>query len=248
VQKLIAVVKLNYKSAKYKMKKNVLITGASGNLGKATVLKLISEGYNVIATVGPGKSLEFSVEGEIDEYEADLTDEKSVEQIIKKIFAEHATLHAALLLVGGFSAGNIRATDSGLLKKMFALNFDTAYFVARPVFEHMLNQPDGGKIVFVGSRPALKAQEGKNVIAYALAKSLIFKLADFLNAEGSSKNVTASVIVPSTIDTEINRKAMPDKDFSGWVKPEEIAEALAFICSDIAKPLRDTVLKIYNRS
>jgi NAD(P)-dependent dehydrogenase (short-subunit alcohol dehydrogenase family) len=112
----------------------------------------------------------------------------------------------------------------------------------------MLTQPNGGKLIFVGSRPALKPQEGKNVLAYALAKSLIFKLADLLNAEGSSKNVTASVIVPSTIDTEVNRKAMPDKDFSAWVKPEEIADAMAFICSDTGKPLRETVLKIYNRS
>lgn len=230
------------------MKKNVLVTGASGNLGKAMVLKLMNEGYNVITTVTPGKSLGFSVDGEIHEYEADLTDEKSVASVIEKIIAEHTTLHAALLLVGGFSAGSIRDTDGGLLKKMFALNFDTAYFVARPVFDQMLTQPNGGKLIFVGSRPALKPQEGKNVLAYALAKSLIFKLADFLNAEGSSKNVTASVIVPSTIDTEVNRKAMPDKDFSAWVKPEEIADAIAFICSDYGKPLRETVLKIYNRS
>jgi NAD(P)-dependent dehydrogenase (short-subunit alcohol dehydrogenase family) len=97
----------------------------------------------------------------------------------------------------------------------------------------------------VGSRPALKAKDAKNSVAYSLSKSLIFKLADILNAEGASKNVTASVIVPSTIDTEANRRAMPDKDFSTWVKPDEIADAMAFLCSESGGALRETVLKIY---
>jgi len=230
------------------MKKNVLITGASGNLGKATVARFIKDGYKVIATVTPGKSLGFSVDGDVQLYEADLSDEKSVDATINKILEEHATLDAALLLVGGFAPGNIHNTDGASLKKMFGVNFDTAYFVARPVFQQMLKQAHGGRIVFVGSRPALKPTEGKNSLAYALSKSLIFKLADFLNAEGSSKNVTASVIVPSTIDTEANRKAMPDKDFTAWVKSEEIAEAIAFLCAEISSPLRETVFKLYNRS
>ncbi len=230
------------------MKKNVLITGASGNLGKATVARFISEGYKVLATVSPGKSLGFDVDGDLTIYEADLTDEKSSDNLVSQIIKEHSTIDAALLLVGGFAAGDLRVTDSKLLKKMFSLNFDTAYFVARPVFQQMLNQENGGRLIFVGARQALKPAQGKGTLAYTLAKSLLFKLADILNAEGSSKNVTASVIVPSTIDTEINRKAMPDKDITAWVKPEDIAESMAFLCSDKGKPLRESVLKLYGRA
>ncbi len=230
------------------MKKNVLITGASGNLGKAAVDKFISEGHNVIATVSPGKTSGFKVDDAVQLYEADLTNEKSVDDVIKEIINKHSTIDAALLLVGGFAGGGIRQTDASLLKKMFSLNFDTAYFVTRPVFQQMLTQPNGGRIIFVGSRPTLKPTEGKNTLAYSLSKSLLFKLADFLNAEGSSKNVTASVIVPSTIDTEENRKSMPDKDFTTWVRPEEIAESMAFLCSEKGKPLRETVLKVYGRA
>ena len=230
------------------MKKNILITGASGNLGKATVTKFISEGYKVLATVSPGKSLGFDVEGDIKIYEADLTDEKSSTNLVNQIIKEHSSIDAALLLVGGFAAGGIRETDSSLLKKMFSLNFDTTYFVARPVFQQMLTQGNGGRMIFVGARPALKPLQAKGTLAYALAKSLLFKFADILNAEGSSKNVTASVIVPSTIDTEINRKAMPDKDFTAWVKPEDIAESMAFLCSEKGTPLRESVLKLYGRA
>jgi NAD(P)-dependent dehydrogenase (short-subunit alcohol dehydrogenase family) len=230
------------------MKKNVLITGASGNLGKATVTKFITEGYKVLATVSPGKSLGFDVDGDLTIYESDLTNEKSSDELVNRIIKEHSTIDAALLLVGGFAAGDLHVTDSSLLKKMFSLNFDTAYFMARPVFQQMLKQANGGRLIFVGARPALKPAQGKGTLAYTLAKSLLFKLADILNAEGSSKNVTASVIVPSTIDTEINRKEMPDKDFTAWVKPEEIAESMAFLCSEKGKPLRESVLKLYGRA
>jgi NAD(P)-dependent dehydrogenase (short-subunit alcohol dehydrogenase family) len=231
-----------------KMKKTVLITGASGNLGKATVLKFISEGYKVIATVSPGKSLGYSVDGEIHEYEADLTNESSADSAIKEIITGHSNLDAGLLLVGGFAAGNIGKTNGDALKKMFSVNFDTAYYVARPLFNHMLTQADGGKLIFVGARPALNPKDGRHSVGYSLSKSLIFKLAEILNAEGASKNVVASVIVPSTIDTDANRKAMPEKDFTSWVKPEDIADAMAFLCTRSAAPFRETVLKIYNRA
>jgi NAD(P)-dependent dehydrogenase (short-subunit alcohol dehydrogenase family) len=230
------------------MKKNVLITGASGNLGKATVTKFLNDGYKVLATVSPGKSMSFHVNGDLQIYEADLTDEESTDAVVRNIIKEHSTIDAALLLVGGYAAGGIHETDLSALSKMFSLNFYTTYFVARPVFQHMLTQKNGGRLVFIGSRPALKPAQGKSSLAYALAKSLLFKLADFLNSEGSGKNVTASVIVPSTIDTDANRQAMPDKDFSAWVKPEDIAECMSFLCSDNGKTLREAVLKIYGRA
>lgn len=227
------------------MKKTILITGASGNLGKASVEKFLAEGYTVISTVSPGKTLGYNVKGSLETYEADLSNEKSSEGFIHKILEKYKTIDAALLLAGGFSMGNIESTDGDALKKMFSINFDTAYFVARPIFQQMITQPTGGRIVFIGARPALNANDGKHALAYALSKSLIFKLSEFLNAEGAAKNVISSVIVPSTIDTPVNRKSMPDANFAAWVTPQELADTMAFITSDAGKSLRETVLKVY---
>ena len=77
---------------------------------------------------------------------------------------------------------------------------------------------------------------------------MIFKLADFINAEGKDKGVTATVIVPSTIDTEANRKAMPGADFSKWVPAKNIADAISFSLSETGRMLRENIVKIYNRS
>src|SRR5688572_6957120 len=137
------------------MKKIILITGASGNLGKASVEKFLSEGYTVVATVEANKGLGFEATGDIKTYEANLMDEKAVEGVISKIISDHKKIDAALLLVGGFAMGGIKETDSASLKKMFTLNFDTAYNVARPVFLHMQKESVPGRIVLVGARPAL---------------------------------------------------------------------------------------------
>jgi NAD(P)-dependent dehydrogenase (short-subunit alcohol dehydrogenase family) len=229
------------------MKKNVVITGGSGGLGKTVVEQFVSEGYRVIATVSPGKTLGFDIAG-VQTYEADLTNEKNVNTVIDSIIKKYSTIDAAVLLVGGFAMGGIKDTDGDALRNMYSLNFETAYYVARPIFLQMQNQATGGRIVFVGSRPALVASQGKGVIAYALSKSLLFKLAEYLNAEGAAKDVVTSVVTPSTIDTPVNRKAMPNADFTSWVKPSEIAEIMTFIASAKASVLRDPVFKVYGKA
>ena len=77
---------------------------------------------------------------------------------------------------------------------------------------------------------------------------MLFHLADLLNATAKGHNVVASVVAPSTIDTEINRKSMPDADPADWVKPGQIADLLEFICSEKGEPLREPIYKMYNNS
>jgi NAD(P)-dependent dehydrogenase (short-subunit alcohol dehydrogenase family) len=109
-------------------------------------------------------------------------------------------------------------------------------------------QNNNGRIIFIGARPALNATQGKGLIAYGLSKSLLFKLAEFLNEDAKGKNVTATVVAPSTLDTPLNRKSMPDVNPDIWVKPSALAEILEFIVSDKSAPLRETVLKVYNNA
>jgi NAD(P)-dependent dehydrogenase (short-subunit alcohol dehydrogenase family) len=225
---------------------NTLITGASGNLGKATLEKFLSEGANIIALTS-ARGLGYKANGKVTTYPADLTNESDASTAIGKVIADHKTIDVALLLVGGFAAGNVEKTDGAMLRKMFAINFETAYYIARPVFQQMVAQ-GGGRIVFVASKTSFVNETGKNFIAYSLSKSLVSKLAELLNAEGASKNVVCSVIAPSTIDSEENRRSMPNADFSKWVQPEVIANTLYFLVSRDGAPLREPVIKIYGNS
>ena len=228
--------------------KTVIITGANGNLGLAVASIFLSKGYRVVATVRTeGDLKELPQNQNLHEVVLDLTNETETEKFVQKTIDRHQTIDGALLLVGGFASGDIATTKSEDIKKQISLNFDTAYHVIRPLFQHMMEK-NNGKIVFIGARPALQASAGKSLIAYGLSKSLLFKLAEYLNAEAKGKNVTVSVVAPSTINTEPNRKSMPDADFEKWVKPEALAAILEFIVSEKSGPLRETVLKVYNNA
>jgi len=230
------------------MSKTFIITGANGNLGTAVVKKMLEEKHTVIAVDHASHHLGFA-EGnpQFAHRAVDLTNEASADAFVQEVIKQYGAIDGGILLAGGFAMGDIASTDSAALKDMIALNFETAYHIARPLFTHMM-QKGYGRLVFTGARPGIKHEEGTGKIAYALSKSMLFTLADILNKEAKGKNVVTSVIAPSTIDTPPNRKSMPDADPNKWVKPEQIADLLAFICSEKGDVLREPVYKVYNNA
>ncbi len=228
--------------------KTIIITGANGNLGTATVKKFLDEGYKVIAVDGKTDHLEFALQHKNFEIRSvNLTHEGDTAAFVASVIDSYKKIDGVLMLVGGFAMGNIAAATGADIQKQFSLNFETAYFLARPLVQHM-QQNGYGRLVFIGARPALNATQGKDLIAYGLSKSLLFKLAEYINEDNKGKNIVASVVVPSTIDTALNRKGMPDANPDNWVKPEQLADVLEFICSDKGMPVREAVYKVYNNA
>ena len=228
--------------------KTVIITGASGNMGQAVVRKFLREGYRVVGTIVPNDPVPMDIDDtNFEKVIVDLMDEADSEKFVKEIIEKYKSIDAVVLTVGGFAMGSIAETKTADIYKQYKLNFETAYNVARPAFVQMLQQKNG-RIFLVGSRPGLSANNSKGMVAYGLGKSLIFRLAELMNAEAKGKNVVTSVLVPSTIDTPQNRKAMPDADFSSWVKPEAIADSIYFYCTDTAASLREPIVKLYNNA
>lgn len=224
------------------MKKSVLVTGASGNLGSAVVKKLQKEGYHIFATARSTDGLDGAEVAPVD-----LTDETAVNDYIQNITSDHKNIKAAVLLVGGFALGDIYQTDATALQKMYKLNFETSYFVVRALLPYF-EQNGGGQFILIGSRPGFQAKDALHAVAYGLAKSLIMHLAEIINAHGKGKGITASVIVPSTIDTPQNRSAMPNADVNKWVSADTIADSIHFLLTNTGQQLRETVLKVYNES
>jgi len=233
--------------------KTAIVTGASGNMGQAVVKKFIAEGYRVIGTVIPDDpvpldavALGFPAES-FEKVVVDLMNEEDSEKFIASIISKYGTVDAAILTVGGFAMGTIAETRTSDIAKQYKLNFETAYNTARPLFIQMVKQ-NSGRIFIIGSRPGLDTRNSKGMVAYGLGKSLIFRLAELMNEEAKGTNVVTSVVIPSTIDTPQNRKAMPDTDPAKWVKPEAIADIIHFYCTDGAAVLREPLIKIYNNS
>lgn len=230
------------------MAKVAIVTGSSGNLGQEVVRKFIAEGYKVIGTVIPNDPVPMDFPADsFEKVVVDLMNEESSAAFIQSVIEKYKRIDAAILTVGGFAMGKLADTKAADIYKQYKLNFETAYHVARPVFSQMLTQT-GGRIFLVGSKPGLDAKNGKGMVGYGLAKSLIFRLAELMNDEAKGHNVVTSVIVPSTIDTPQNRTSMPDADFNKWVKAEEIADTVYYYCSDAARSLREPLIKVYGNS
>jgi len=230
------------------MMKTIVITGANGNLGTAVTKTFLADGYHVIATVAnQSMKQDIPYHTNLEVHAVNLTNEEETNHFVDTITGKYEKIDVVLSLVGGFTMGDVQNTNIQDIHQQLSLNFDTAYNITRPLFKHMLHLGQG-RIVFIGAKPALDSVAGKALVAYGLSKSLLFKLADYLNEEAKGRNVVTTVVVPGTLDTALNRKNMPDADPANWVRPAALAEIIKFIVSDTASVIREPVIKVYNNT
>ncbi len=227
------------------MNQVIIVTGASGHLGLAVVRQLLKSGHTVVGTVSLKKHSQPSFKhARYEEYPLDVTDPEATAAFVEQIEKQYQRIDGAALLVGGFAMGNLTETSLQDVQKMFKLNFESAFIMSQAVYPLMQRQ-GGGHIVLVGARPALEPAAGATAVAYAFSKSLVFRLAEYINQTGKAAHIKASVIVPGILDTPPNREAMPKADFSDWVTTEEVAAYIDFLFSDESKALKEAVFKIY---
>jgi NAD(P)-dependent dehydrogenase (short-subunit alcohol dehydrogenase family) len=231
--------------------KSIIVTGAAGNMGKAVVNRLSQDGHVIYAALGLGEdSRLFSENTHSDQIHTqflNLVDETVSEGYVKGILTRDPDVDTAICIVGGWQPGTIAETTGYELDKMIKLNFSTAYNIVRPLLEYF-ERRGAGQFVFIGARPAVNPSEAKNQVAYALSKSLLFRLAEIINDLGKFKDIRASVVIPSLLDTPQNRSAFPDAEAEEWVTPESAADTIAFLLSETGQNFRETVVKLYNHA
>jgi len=226
-----------------------LVAGGTGGLGRAVGLAMLEAGAKVAVTYR--KSEEFSAlqaaaganAPRLDGYVTDVTDESAVAQLIEKILSKHARLDALINTVGGFTGGQkFWDADSKSLDQMINLNLRSGWFLARAVLRPML-KANRGAIVNIASRAAV--DHSPTLAAYSASKAAALAMIDSLAADLKGTGVRANSVLPSIIDTEINRKMMPKADFTKWPKPEEIAKVVLFLCSEDAKLINGAAVPVY---
>jgi NAD(P)-dependent dehydrogenase (short-subunit alcohol dehydrogenase family) len=228
--------------------KSALVAGGTGGLGRAVSLAFLEEGATVIVTyrgVAEFAALKAAAGADgarLDGQEVDVTDEQAVRGLLDAVRTRHGRLDVLVNAVGGYAGGTpLWEQDARLLDRMLNLNLRSGYTLLYAVVPVMLSQGHG-VIVNVASTAAL--DHGAGNAAYAASKAAAVALVDSLAEDLKGSAVRANSILPSIIDTESNRKAMPKADFSKWPKPEEIARVILFLCSDDSKLIRGAAIPV----
>jgi NAD(P)-dependent dehydrogenase (short-subunit alcohol dehydrogenase family) len=176
----------------------------------------------------------------------DVTEESEVRQLIARVLAKSGRLHAVVNTVGGYAGGaKLWEMETRVFDQMLALNVRSCLMLARVVIPVMLEKRSGA-FVNVVSKAALDHAGG--LAAYAASKAAALAMTDSLAEELKGTGVRVNSILPSIIDTEVNRRAMPKSDFAKWPKPQDIARVILFLCSADAKVIHGAAVPVYGNS
>ena len=230
----------------------VLVAGGTGGLGRAVSLGFLEQDCRVAVTYRRQeewdalKSATGADRQQLEGHNLDVTDETAVAGLIENLVGKHGRLDALINTVGGYAGGaRLWELDTRVFDQMFALNLRSGFVLSRAAVPVMLKQ-GYGSIVNVASKAAFDHASG--AAAYAASKAAAIAMMDSLAADLKGTGVRVNSIVPSIIDTEANRKAMPKSDFTKWPKPEDIARVVLFLCGDDAKVVHGAALPVYGDS
>ena len=229
-----------------------LVAGGTGGLGRAVSLALLEHDYQVVVTYRRQEEWDAlqSAAGankqQLEGYRVDVTDETAVGGLIDNLAGKHGRLDVLINTVGGYAGGvRLWELDAKVFDQMLALNLRSGFVLCRAAVPVMLKQ-GYGSIVSVASKAAFDHAAG--AAAYAASKAAAIAMMDSLAADLKGTGVRVNSILPSIIDTEANRRAMPRSDFTKWPKPEAIARVILFLCTDDAKVVHGAALPVYGDS
>lgn len=225
--------------------KIILITGASGNLGRALAEAFRADGAKLALLASRAESLETAFPGEHGgemKIAVDLADATAADAAVRRVEAELGPVHAVCATAGGFHMGEtVGETAPEHWTRMMAINAATLVNTARAVVPGMTAR-GGGKIVTVGAGAALKG--AARMGPYVAAKSAVLRITETLSAELRGKGINVNCVLPGTIDTPQNRAAMPKGDPSKWVSPADLAAVIRFLCSDASRAVHGALIPV----
>ncbi len=218
----------------------VMLTGASGNLGRAVAEAFAALGARLVLVDRQRGSLQENATTLF--VQTDLLDPRSVRAAVDQAIARFRRIDVLCNLAGGFRMGPaVHETPDEDWKFLLDLNARTVLHTARAVVPEML-KAGGGRIVNVAAYAAQKGAAGMG--AYVASKGAVIRLTETMAAELREKNINVNCVLPTILDTPENRAAMPDADPKRWVAPRDLAQAIVFLASDAARAIHGAALPV----
>jgi NAD(P)-dependent dehydrogenase (short-subunit alcohol dehydrogenase family) len=222
--------------------KVALVTGADGGLGTHVTTTLLDAGFMVVGLAPKIQTSTFD-HPHFTALPAKLDSLAAAKSAVDTTIAHFGKIDLLAHLVGGFAGGQtVRDTDDATFQRMFDMNLNSAFHILRAVLPHM-RKAGTGRIIAIGSRAA--ENPGAMVGAYSASKAALVSLIRTVAVENKDAGITANAILPGTIDTLANRKAMPGADTSQWVQPASVASLIVWLAGDGGKDVTGAAIPVY---
>lgn len=228
-----------------------LITGGTGGLGVSVLEEFLSGGAKVLTTYIDEHQLKYAQDvkekygASLSFAKVDITKTKQTEKLIDRTVKKLGRIDILVNIVGGFAMAGITETDDETWDRMLNMNLRSVFLMTRAVVPVMKKQKYG-RIINIGARPALQGAAGMS--AYGASKAGVINLTQSVAAEMKDSGINVNAIIPGTMDTPHNRKEMPNADFKKWVKPEEIAKVISFLCSEEGDYVTGAVVPVLGKT
>lgn len=220
----------------------VLITGAKGGLGTHVTNAFLTAGATVAGVSRSIQESDFDHPG-FTAIPAELSSRDAAATLAAEVNTRFGRIDAVVHLVGGFAGGTtVAESDDATLDQMFDLNFRSLFHLARAILPGMRSRR-AGVLLAIGSRAAVEPPPGFGL--YSASKAALVSLMQTIAKENAACGITANVVLPGTMDTPANRRAIPDADTSKWVQPSQIAALLVHLASCQATQLSGAVIPVY---
>jgi NAD(P)-dependent dehydrogenase (short-subunit alcohol dehydrogenase family) len=237
--------------------KVIIVTGGTGALGRILIKSFLNcHPKTIVITYRSEKEMQelkadlsnsfeqsSKISTSLEFIKTDVTKDDEIKKLISNIFEKYGQIHILVNVVGGYTGGkNLTELDESDWDKMIDINLKTAFLISRHIIPIMITNRYG-KLVHVSSRTGIRA-EG-NDSAYAASKSGLIRFVESVSQEVKNSNININCILPTIIDTEANRRAMPNADFTRWINPGDLSNVILFLCSDDSKIINGSAIPTY---
>jgi NAD(P)-dependent dehydrogenase (short-subunit alcohol dehydrogenase family) len=225
--------------------RTVVITGAAGHLGRAVATAFAERGANLVLVDRTRENLQKTFGGEDERrlfVPTDLLEQREVDAAVAEALLRFEHLDVLCNLAGGFRMGEaVHETSDATWNFLFDLNTRTLLHACRAVVPHLLAR-GRGSIVNVGAFSALKG--AANTGAYVASKAAVIRLTESMSLELRERGINVNCVLPTTLDTPVNRSAMPQADPSRWVATEDLAAVIVFLASPAARAVHGAAVPV----
>ncbi len=236
------------------MTRTILVTGASKGIGRAIAARLARDGFHIVVHYGgdadgAAQSLQAvrdaGADGRLLSF--DISAREPCREILERDIADHGAYYGIVLNAGIARDNAFPAMLDEEWDGVLGTNLDGFYNVLRPTVMPMVSARKGGRIVTLSSVSGLAGNRGQ--VNYSAAKAGIIGATKALAIELAKRAITVNCVAPGLIETQMIA-GLPLDQIKDMIplrrigRPEEVAAAVSFLCSDDAGYVTRQVISV----